>query len=122
VTPSTGVATTNVACAPKRVASPGTTVVVPVALWDNSSCSGRVPMALGRARRIQNNPGRMSAEALNRSSVELQNRRSASLAMSTDGFVPVAPPPYRIRPAFFETTDHSGQSACQPKGRSGRHK
>jgi len=43
---------------------------------------------VGLAGHIQNNPGWTSADVLNRNFVELQNRWSASLAMSTDGSFP----------------------------------
>jgi hypothetical protein len=43
------------------------------------------------APRIQNNPGWTSVDVLHRKLVELQNRWSASLAMSTDGLFPSRP-------------------------------
>jgi len=46
---------------------------------------------VGLAGHIQNNPGWTSADVLNRNFVELQNRWSASLAMSTDGSFPSRP-------------------------------
>jgi hypothetical protein len=54
---------------------------------------GNTNELIGLALRIQNNPGWMSADVLHGKLVELQNRCSASLAMSTDGSFPVAPPP-----------------------------
>jgi hypothetical protein len=52
---------------------------------------------VGVARRIQNDPGWTSADTLTCNSVELQNRWSASLAMSTDGSFPSRPRQFRIR-------------------------
>ena len=43
------------------------------------------------ARRLQDKPGWTATDALNRKLVELQNRWSASLAMSTDGSFPSRP-------------------------------
>jgi len=46
---------------------------------------------VGLAGHIQNNPGWTSTDALNRKFLELQNRWSASWAMSTDGSFPSSP-------------------------------
>jgi len=55
---------------------------------------------VGLAGDIQNNPGWTSMDAMNRSFVDLQNRWSASLAMSTDGSFP-------SRPRHFELGQRS---------------
>jgi hypothetical protein len=53
---------------------------------------------VGLAPRIQNNPEWTPMNVLHRYFVELQNRWSASLAISTDGSFPSRPRQFRIRP------------------------
>jgi hypothetical protein len=53
---------------------------------------------VGLVRRILSNPEWTSADVLHRKLLGLQNRWSASLAMSTDGSFPSRPRQFRIRP------------------------
>ena len=53
--------------------------------------SGGMNQRVGIAQALLNNTEWTSADALNRAFVELQNRWSASLAMSTDGSFPSRP-------------------------------